>query len=68
MCPSLLPYGAPVLFVCKKEGMLRMHIDFRALNKQAKLDAYPIPRIDDILDRLRVEQWFSKIDLSTAYH
>ena len=48
--------------------MLRMSINFRALNKQTKLDAYPIPGIDKILDRLSVPQWFSKIDLSTLYH
>ena len=51
-----------------KEGMLRICINFRALNKQTKLDAYPIPRINDILDRLSAAQWFSKIDLSIAYY
>ena len=68
MYPSMLPCGAPVLFLHKKEGKLRMYIVFRALNKQTKLDAYPLSRIDDLLDRLSVAQWFSKINFSTAYH
>ena len=68
MCPNVSPYGALVPFVHKNEGMLRMCIDFRVLDKQTKLDAYPIPRIGDILYRLSAEQWFNKIDLSTAYH
>ena len=51
-----------------KEGKLRMCTNFRALKKQTKLDAYPLSRIDDILDRLNVARWFRKIDLSTAYH
>ena len=49
--PSMLPYGAPVLFVYKKEGMLKMCIDFSPLNEQIKLNAYPISRINDIFDR-----------------
>ena len=52
----MLSYGAPVLFVCKKEGALRICIDFRVLNKQTKLDDYPISIIDDILDKLGVAQ------------
>ena len=68
ICPNMSPYGAPVLFVHKKEGILRMCIDFRAFNKQTKSDAYPLSRIDDILDRLSVAQWFSKIDLSFSYY
>ena len=51
-----------------KEGKLRMCTNFRALQKQTKLDAYPLSRIDDILDRLNMAWWFRKIDLSTAYH
>ena len=67
-CPSISPYVALVPFISKKEGMLRMCIYFWLLNKQTKLDAYPIPRINDLLDRLSVEWWFSKIDLSIAYY
>ena len=68
MLPSILPYGSPVLFVYKKEGTLRICIDFKALNKQTKLDAYSLPRIDGILDKQSVARWFSKIDLITAYN
>ena len=64
--PIILPYRAPVLFIYKKEGTFRMYIDFRAFNKQTKSVAYPLPRIDNILDRLSVAWWFSNMDLSTA--
>ena len=60
---SVSPYGAPILFVHKKEGMLCMCIDFRMLNKQTKIDTYLIPWIDEILDRLCKAKIFSKIDL-----
>ena len=46
---SSSPYGAPILFAKKKEGSLRMCIDYRALNKNTILDRYPLPRIDDLL-------------------
>ena len=68
ICPSISPYGVLVLFQHKKKGMLRMCIDFRVLNMQTKLNAYPIPRINDIFDRLSVAQWFSKIYLSIIYN
>lgn len=66
--PSTSPYGAPILFARKKDGTLRMCVDYRALNKMTKRDAYPIPRIDDLLDRLTNATIFSKIDLSQGYH
>ena len=66
--PSVSPYGAPILFVRKKTGELRMCIDFRSLNKQTKLDVFPIPRIADLLDKLGRATVFSSIDLATAYH
>eukprot|EP00967_Tisochrysis_lutea_P113815 scaffold180885_cov23-Tisochrysis_lutea.AAC.1 len=50
--PSVSPYGAPVLFVSKKDGSLHMCIDYRALNKITVRDRYPLPRIDDLLDKL----------------
>lgn len=66
--PSKSPYGAPVLFVKKKEGDLRMCVDYRALNKQTIKNTYPLPRIDELLDRLKDAKVFSKIDLRSGYH
>ena len=65
---SVSPYGAPLLFVCKKTGKLRMCIDYQALNHQTKLDIFPIPRIADLLDRLGCARFFSLVDLATVYH
>ena len=62
--PSTSPYCAPILFARKKDGTLRMCVDYRSLNKMTKKDVYPIPRIDDLLDRLTNATIFSKIDLS----
>ena len=50
--PSVSPYGAPILFVCKKTGELRMCVDFRALNSMTHLDVFPIPCISALLDKL----------------
>ena len=66
--PSVSPYGAPILFVRKKTGELRMCVDFRSLNKQTRLDMFPIPRIHNLLDKLGKARVFSAIDLSSAYH
>ena len=57
--PSSSPYGAPVLFVQKKDGGLRMFVDYRGLNAVTKKDKYPLPRIDDLLDRLHGAKWFT---------
>lgn len=61
--PSCSPYGHPILFVRKKTGDLRMCVDYRLLNQQTRLDRYPIPRIDQLLDSLSGAHVFSLIDL-----
>jgi hypothetical protein len=66
--PSVSPWGAPVLFVKKKDGTLRLCIDFRQLNKVTVKNKYPFPRIDDLFDQLKGENIFSKIDLRSGYH
>ncbi|XP_070010217.1 uncharacterized protein [Nicotiana sylvestris] len=66
--PSTLPWGAPVQFVRKKDGSLRMCIDYRQLNKVTIKNKYPFPRIDDLFDQLQGARYFSKIDLRSGYH
>ncbi|EOY03078.1 Retrotransposon protein, putative [Theobroma cacao] len=66
--PSVSPWGAPVLFVKKKDGSLRLCIDYRQLNKVTVKNKYPLPRIDDLFDQLQRAQCFSKIDLRSGYH
>ena len=65
---SVSPWGAPVLFVKKKYGTLRLCIDYRQLNKVTMKNKYPLPRIDDLFDKMRGAKVFSKIDLRFGYH
>ena len=66
--PSLSPSGAPILFIKKKDGSLRLAVDYRGLNRITKKDRYPLPLIPDLLDRLRSARVFTKIDLRGAYN
>ena len=66
--PSFSPWGAPVLFVKKKDGTFRMCIDYRELNKLTIKNRYPLPRIDDLFDQLQGSSFYSKIDLRSGHH
>ena len=66
--PSISPWGAPVLFVKKKDGSLQLCIDYRQLNRVTIPNQYPLPRIDELFDQLQGSQVYSKIDLRSGYH
>ena len=66
--PSVSPWGAPMLFVKKKDGTLRLCVDYRQLNKMTVKNKYPLPRINDLFDQLKGASVFSKIDLQSRYH
>jgi hypothetical protein len=66
--PSSSPWGAPVLFVQKKNGLQRMCVDYRSLNDVTVKNKYPLPRIEDLFDQMRGARVFSKIDLRSGYH
>jgi hypothetical protein len=62
------PWGAPVIFVNKKDRTLRLCIDFRQLNKVNIKNKYPLSRIDDLFDQLKGTRIFSNIDLRSSYN
>jgi hypothetical protein len=66
--PSSSPWGAPVIFVLKKDGTQRLCMDYRALNELTVKNKYPLPRINDMFDQLCGACVFSKIDLRSGYH
>jgi hypothetical protein len=66
--PSASPWGAPIIFVLKKDGTQRMCVDYRSLNEVTIKNKYPLPRIDDLFDQLKGACVFSKIDLRSRYH
>jgi hypothetical protein len=65
--PSVSPWGAPVLLVKKKDGSMRLCVDYRQLNKVTIKNRYPLPRIDDLMDQLVFAEVFNKIDLRSGY-
>ena len=66
--PSVSPWGAPILFMKKKDGTLWMCIDYRQINKVKVKNKFPLPRIEDLFDQLKGESVFSKIDLRSGYY
>ena len=66
--PSSSPWGCPAIFVKKKDGTLRMCVDYRPLNAVTIKNKYPLPRIDNLFDQLAGAKVFSRIDLRSGYH
>ena len=68
MEPSDSPWAAPIILVAKKDGTTRFCLDYRKLNNVTRKDAYPLPRIDEILDTLSRAQWISTLDMASGYY
>jgi hypothetical protein len=68
ICTSSSTWGAPMIFVPKKDGTQRMCMDYHVLNEDTVKNKYPLPRIDDLFDQLHGACVFSKIDLRSGYH
>ncbi|GKF86122.1 putative reverse transcriptase domain-containing protein, partial [Tanacetum coccineum] len=66
--PSVSLWGAPVLFLKKKDGSMRLCIDYRVLNRITVRNKYQLPRINDVFDQVEGSKFFSKIDLRSGYH
>ena len=66
--PSVSPWGAPIIFVRKKDGSCRLCIDYHQLNKETIKNQYPLQRIDNLFDQMKGVIVFSKIDLRSRYH
>ena len=60
--------GSPIMFIKKKDGKLRLCVDYRELNDMTKKDRYPLPLIGEALDRLQGARFFTKLDIKDAYH
>ena len=65
--PSVSPWAAPVVLVKKKGGKIRLCMDYRKLNNITKKDSFPLPRIDDVLDLLHGQKFFTTLDLASGY-
>jgi hypothetical protein len=65
--PSASPWGFPVLFVDKRDGTIRLCVDYRRQNEVTMKSKYPLPKIEDLFDQLNGVKLFSKIDLRTGY-
>lgn len=66
--PSYSPWASPVTLATKKNGSYRFCIDYRAVNRVTKTDAYPLPRIDELLERYETSKWFTSLDLAAGFH